>query len=347
MKRFFAITMIAGGLALLAGCHSNNAPDVSGIAVNIKLERFDQFFFQKTDTTTPVRTLSQLQSAFPYFTNDFITNILELPPPAPPYTDSGSAATFRELKLFLRLTQPIYDSVSSTFQEAATTRELTQAFRYLKYYFPGYRIPPLVTYLGPFNAPGVAITNQAIAVGLQLFGGKNFSFYTSEAGIALYPSYISRRFEQQYIPANVMTAIINDIYPDRSTGRPLVEQMVEKGKQWYLLDKLLPETPDSIKTGYTNRQLDWCKENEGLIWDFFLQSNELYTAEPALVKSYIGEAPATQEMSPASPGNIGQWTGWRIVQAYSNKHPELGLDELMKTSAREIFTASKYKPRYK
>lgn len=344
MKIFVVILMAS---LMLAGCRHHDAPDVSGIDVHIKIERFDRFLFQQTDTVTPARALSRLHSAFPYFTNDFLIHILALLPVRAPYTDSASAAAFSELKRFVRLTRPIYDSLSPAFNEAAITRELEQAFKYLKYYLPGYRIPQLVAYLGPFNAPGVAITEQAIAIGLQLYGGKNFSFYTSEAGIGLYPAYISRNFEQQYIPANVMTAVISDIYPDHSTARPLIEQMVERGKQWYLLNKLLPETPDSIKTGYTGNQLEWCRDNEGLIWDFFLQSNELYTTEPAFIKTYIGEAPSTQEMSPSSPGNIGQWVGWQIVEAYSSKHPELSPDALMKTGTKVIFSGSKYKPRYK
>ena len=343
--KIFAVLALAG--CMLAGCRNHNIPDVSRIAVDARIERFDRFLFQQTDTTAAASGFQQLQSAFPYFTNDFVTHILELPPAVAPYTDTASAATFSELKHFIRLTRPIYDSLSGSFDEKTTARELERAFKYLKYYFPAYPIPHLVTYIGPFNAPGVAVTDQAIAIGLQLYGGKNFSFYTSEEGIALFPAYISKRFEQQYIPANVMTAVIEDIYPGQSTGRPLIDQMVEKGKQWYLLDKLLPETPDSIKTGYTDRQLDWCRNNEGLIWDFFLQSNELYTTEPAFIQNWIGEAPSTQEMSPSSPGNIGQWVGWRIVQAYSNKHPELGLDALMKKGTKEIFLGSKYKPRYK
>ena len=34
--------------------------------------------------------------------------------------------------------------------------------------------------------------------------------------------------------------IVDDLFPDQSNGKPLIEQMVEKGKQWYLLDKFLP-----------------------------------------------------------------------------------------------------------
>lgn len=344
MKRFLVVA-IAGWM--LPGCHHNNTPDVSNIRVNVQAGRFDQFLFNRLDTTDAAHGFSQLQAAFPYFTADFITNILELPPARYPYTDSVSAGTFSELKQFIRLTKPIYDSLSPAYRETETNKALTQAFKYLKYYFPAYQVPQIVTYLGPFNAPGVAVTSGAIAIGLQLYGGKNFSFYTNEEGIAMYPGYISRRFEQQYIPANVMTAVIEDIYPGKNTGSSLIEQMVEKGKQWYVLDKLLPETADSLKTGYTRKQLEWCRENEGLVWNFFLQSNDLYTTEPAFIQNYIGEAPTTQDMPTSSPGNIGQWVGWQIVKAYADKHPGLTPDAVMKTNARKIFSESKYKPRYK
>ena len=53
----------------------------------------------------------------------------------------------------------------------------------------------------------------------------------------MYPAYISRRFDAVYIPANCIKAVIDDIFPDKSTGKPMIDQMIEKGKQWWLLDK--------------------------------------------------------------------------------------------------------------
>ncbi len=344
MNRSFLLT---GLLCVLGACHRTNAPDVSNVQVNLKIDRFDQFLFLKLDTSDATRAYTQLQASYPYFAPDFLTNILELPPPRPPFTDTVSRNTFAELKRFIHLTHDIYDSISPQFDEAANKSSLTQAFKYLKYYHPGYEPPRIVTYLGPFNAPGVALTNQAIAIGLQLYAGQNFSFYLNPEGIELYPRYISRRFEQPYIPVNVMTAVIQDLYPDKNTGRSLIEQMVEKGKQWYLLDRLLPETADSLKTGYTEQQLEWCGNNEGLVWDFLLQSNDLYSTEPSFIQTYIGEAPTTRDMPPASPGNIGQWIGWQIVQSYADKNPGVSADALMKMDAKKIFSASKYKPRYK
>lgn len=331
---------------LLPACSGTGAPDVAGIKASAPIGRFDKYLFEETDTLSMVKTVRDLQAAFPYFTNDFISNILGLPTTVASTTDSVAYLSLSELKRFIQVSKPLYDSLSGKFSNLEwLEKELTQSFKYTKYYFPGYKLPKVVTYVGPFNAPGIAITNEALAIGLQLYAGKDFSFYTSTEGMEMFPLYISRTFEPQYITANCMKAIAADMFPDKSRGKALVEQMIEKGKQWWLLEKLVPGLADSIKTGYTRQQLNWCGENEGLVWNFFLQSNYLYNAEFDIVKTFIGEAPNTQGMPDVSPGNIGQWVGWRIVEKYATKNPGLSPDSIMKSDYKKIFSEAKYKPR--
>ena len=141
-----------------------------------------------------------------------------------------------------------------------------------------------------------------------------------------------------------MKALEEDLFPDHSQGKPLIEQMIEKGKAWWLLDKFLPETADSLKTGFTQNQLDWCLSNESKIWNYFLEQN-VYTLEPDIIKNYLGDSPFTQGMPEVSPGNIGQWVGWRIVQKWAASNEQLTPEQVMKTPVKTIFDESKYKPR--
>lgn len=333
-------------MVMLFSCNHHNNPEVSHIIVNIEIERFDKFVFENFDTTAMQQSVAGMQSAFPHFTNDFITHILGLPEINPSAIDSATSIAFSEIKRYIKLTKPLYDSLSARFAKTEQLKnELILGFKHVKYYFAGYKVPKVLTYVGPFDAPGVAITDEAIAIGLQLFAGRDFSFYGSPLGQELFPLYISRRFEPAYITINCMKAIAEDLYPDKSRGRPLIEQMIEKGKQWWLVGKFLPLSPDTLKTGYTLQQLNWCRENEGLIWNFVLQSNDIYTTEPSLTNIYIGEAPSTQGMPEASPGNIGQWIGWRIIEKYAAKNPDLKLDDVLQTDAKKILADSKYKPR--
>jgi hypothetical protein len=164
-------------------------------------------------------------------------------------------------------------------------------------------------------------------------------------GQELYPAYISRRFERPYIPVNCMKAIAEDMFPDSSANLSLIGQIVEKGKYWWLTDLFLPRTEDSLKTGFSQKQLDWCQANEGLIWNYVLQHEDLYNIDPDVIKNYIGDSPSTPGMPDISPGNIGQWIGWKIVEKYVEDHPEAGPKEIMRMDPRKLFEESKYKPR--
>lgn len=285
--------------------------------------------------------MKNLAGKYPNFINDFTENILG----AGPMNDTNTALKVINRKFFTSYSS-MFQATRSTFADLAPVeKDLNKAFRHLKYYFPKYPVPQFLSYIGPFDAPGVALTQNAIAIGLQLYAGKDFAFYTSEPGQQLYPAYLSRRFEKAYIPTNCVKAVLEDIYPDKSQGMPLVDQMIEKGKYWWLLNLVQPDTPDSIKTGFTQVQLDWCKANEGVIWNLLLQNDQLYSTEPSIVQLYIGEGPTTQGFPPVSPGNIGQWIGWQIVKTYLDKHPDTRPEQLLATPPRDILDGAKYKPR--
>jgi hypothetical protein len=159
------------------------------------------------------------------------------------------------------------------------------------------------------------------------------------------PQYRSKRFSKEYMTAEVFSLLIDDLYPDSSNRLPLIERFVEKGKRIHLLQTFLPDKADSILTGYTNAQLNWCSENERSIFNFFTQNNLLYERDPALIQNFVNEGPFTQGMSEQSPGNIGVFVGWEIIKAYLKKTGAVTPDVLMKTPAKTIFERSAYRPR--
>ena len=323
------------------GCKSGKKkPDVSNIPVTVHIERFDQAFFA-IDTNQLSQGLLELARQYPYFLNDFAVNILGTSP-----LSDTSALAFFACRRFISSYMPIKDSLDMKFNHVQSIeKSLQKGFQYIRYYFPGYKLPPkVVAFIGPFDAPSVALTQYTLAIGLQLYAGKQFPFYLSAQGQELFPLYISRRFEPQYLVPNCIKSLAGDLFPDQSQGKPLIEQMIEKGKNWWLIEQFMPETADSLITGFTQKQISWCYSNEGQIWNFFLEQN-LFSPDPDLIKNYIGDAPNTQGMPDVSPGNIGQWVGWQIVRKYASLHPDFTPEQLMKTPARSIFDETKYKPK--
>ncbi len=225
-------------------------------------------------------------------------------------------------------------------------KEVKKGFQFVHYYFPSYKLPQkLITFIGPINSYGNILTQNAMAVGLQMYMGKDYPLYLSEMGQQMYPVFISRRFESAYIPVNCIKNIIDDMYPNNNLGRPLVEQMVEAGKRMYLLDLLMPDAADTLKTGYTQKQLTECYNSEKNIWSFFVQNDLLYSSDPNLTRDYMNDGPNTPALGDASPGNIGQFVGMQIVAKWMEKKKDLSPDALMKTPARQIFDEAKYKPK--
>ena len=333
------IIFIALALFGIYSCKSKkNIPDVSNIKVPLTVQRFDKDLFS-IDTNNISASLTQLQKTYGDFLNDFLYNIIA----APPNPDS----TTRKVKMFIHDYKPIYDSAQIKFPSFDTTaNEIKHGLQFVKYYFPNYKIPTsVVTFIGPIEGYANVLTSSGLAVGLQLYLGKDFPVYHSEYISDVYPEYQSLRFEPQYIPVNCMKNIIDDIYGDAGADLPLVYQMIEAGKRLYMLDLFLPETADTLKTGYTQKQLDGCYKNEAYIWNYFVENNLLYVTDPSTTRDYMNDGPKTEALGEASPGFIGQFVGWQIVKKWMSLDDKKTLQQLLQTPAKQIFEEAKYKPK--
>lgn len=348
MKEFTLIIVCA---ITLFSCKSKHTPDVSSIKINLETKRFEQDFFAM-DTNKVAESIKIILQKYPRFTPDFVESILGLD------LDSllipGNAQQ-KAIRMFIHDYQPIKDSSDLLYKNfTKETNEIKKALQFVRYYFPQYGLPQsIVTFIGPINAnfetsfgtQGDILTPEGLGIGLTLHLGSNFSFYKSLEGQEQYPDYLANNFDAAHITVNCMRNIIDDMFHDKSDGKPLVEQMVSRGRRLYLVTQFLPDTPDYICIGYTEKQMKDVYKNEGVIWNFFLNNDLLNNNDQNVVKNYIGESPKTQELGDNAPGNLGTFSGLQIVRKYMEKFPDTELDDLMKMNARDIYTLSKYKPR--
>ncbi|MFI5132715.1 MAG: hypothetical protein ACHQEB_00180 [Chitinophagales bacterium] len=344
MKKIIVFSLL---IILLADCNNKkDIPDVSGIKVNMTIERFDRDFFA-IDSNNVLPGLNHVNEKYPLLTNLFLQNILGL----------DSASTLPGVKRFLHLVRPLHDAADDIFKTTDwLEKDLKKAFQFVKYYFPAYKLPEkVVAVVGPIDALAKNgndytpdfIGPDFLGISLQFYLGKDFPLYKEQFFMDnVAPEYRSRRFSKEFIVSDAMKLIVDDLFPDKSNGKPLVDQMIERGKQWYLLDKFLPEIPDSLKTGYTQQQLNWCKENEGLIWSNIIRNEDLNSIDPVTIQNYIGESPFTQGFSQElSPGNIGQWIGWQVVKKFADKNSEMKPQDIMQADPKKILEEAKYKPK--
>jgi hypothetical protein len=91
--------------------------------------------------------------------------------------------------------------------------------------------------------------------------------------------------------------------------------------------------------------LSFCKEGEGLIWEYLVSNDLLFSTDSFMIRKFTGEAPFTSYFAEDSPGRAVVWTGFRIIERFMRNNPGVTLRELMEMSdCQAILTGAKYKP---
>ena len=160
-----------------------------------------------------------------------------------------------------------------------------------------------------------------------------------------YPNYRRITMQKEYMVNDFVRAWMLKVFPNTGKSGALLNEMIYQGKLLYLGDAMMPEAQDSIKIGYTQKQLDWCLKNEKHIWGHLVKNKFLYSNDVNTVAKFTGEGPFTTGFVKESPARTGVWIGWRIVRKYMDDHPTITLDQLMQeTDPQKILSESRYKP---
>ena len=295
--------------------------DVSKIEAITELIRFDQKFY----TATP-EDLGKLKTEFPYL----------FPEPNP---DTVWTAKMKdEDELFL------YSSVQKTFGDFSDEKQaLTNLFKHVKYYYPKFKEPKVITILSNVDYDNkVVYADSLLFVSLDVYLGNDHEVYQD------YPNYIKQNFQKEHLSVDVAEQLSLPILRPSATNS-FVSRIVQEGKKLYLTAAFLPETARAEVIGYDELQYQWAAISESDIWKYFIQNEMLYSNDPNLSERFIHDAPFSKfylEVDKDSPGRIGAWFGWQIVNSFM-KNNDMSLQEMIVTDNEEIFSKSKYKPKKK
>lgn len=181
-----------------------------------------------------------------------------------------------------------------------------------------------------------------VAIELDVFLGENHPEYSR------IPNYIKRRFTPEHIAPRVMEEIAASRVAPADPEFSLIEDMVRAGIIRFFQSTTLTEKPMHYHFGYTPEQIQFCEDNEATIWMYFVQNQLLFDSSLDTKRRFVLEAPFSKfytEVDNQTPGRIAEWLGFRIVQSYVKKHPDISMQELMETTDyKTLFRNSGYKP---
>ncbi len=332
-------------LILISGCSTCNKKnyevDVSNISVELKTHRFDKDLMSLTQLadSPPCEPMRTMKKEYGDFFSYYVHEILSFAEPdtSCDLADSLQAFLFNPYfkSVFDTTCFHVYDNVDDL------NKQLTEGFKHYIYYFPNAHIPAVVYYL---NGPrAFTYGDRLLAIGLDWYLGSDYWYY--HAVQPAIPQFLIRRLRKEYIVPNAMSVMGTNLFPFIDDGKKCLDEMIYNGKILYLQQHILPQTPDSLITGFSQKDLEWMNDNEKEMWGYYLENKLLYETDALVYKKYVNDGPSTTGMPPEAPGNTGSWIGWRIIQKFMEENPDYTLQGLMnEQDAQKILTLSKYKP---
>jgi hypothetical protein len=330
---FFILTLFPSSCT---NTDSTAAPDVSHIRVNLQIQRFEQDLFA-LDTAQLESGLQQLAANYPDFLPFFIAEIAH-DQTNPSETPLEAVTGFVTAPQVRRLN----DSCQAVFPDLSKLKtDLSQLLQYYRYYLPQHPQPRFVTAVTEFIGDAYAVNDSLVMIGLDMFLGENFSGYNPD----YFPQYLRRQFSKEFMPTKVALALSSRVVGP-PPGEQILDYMINNGKILHLMDLLLPQVPDSMKMGYTQAQMEGCYVNEQETWARLLDMGVLYQPLSSKNQKIVMPSPTADNVFQEAPGEIGNWIGWQIVKAYTQRHPDESFEEMLNLrNAQQFLEKAKYKPK--
>jgi len=332
MKRvLFFLSMVL----LIASCTRNPLKiNVSSISVDLKIKHLDvDLLKQKHDQV--LAAIPVLKKSYGEFFNIFTYRMINI--------GGIEQDSFPKL-LYSFISDTLIRNLEVNVAEKIDTlqlrKDLSLAFMHYRYYFPQKELPDIYTCISGFNQ-SVVISEKLIGVSLDKYMGADSPFY-ERLGL---PVYKRRNMHPAKIVPDMMYAWAVSEWLKAGNTNSLLNQMIQEGKMLYFVDAMLPELHDSLKIGFTKRQLDYCKKNEASMWTFLAEHKLLFTTDRMNNKRFLDDGPYTASFSEESPARTGVWLGWQIVRSYMKQNKEVKLADLLANQDfKGILNQSGYQP---
>ena len=329
MKTSNRFILLLGLMIISCGKENRWKVDLPKEKVKLEITDISKDFF---DTNIP---LKEVQAKYPFF-----------------FLDTVSDQTWEKQRRD-PFERAVYDSVVLVFKNYGKTQEeLEQLFAHYQFYFPKNPIPQIFTYSSTlqeniYNPVLYGAREGLMFIALDGFLGTKNQLYQQQVPVKVY-DYMAVNMNPENLPAAVSRAIGQEIIPFDPRHQTFGDLMVDEGKKLILADALLPETPDRLKIGFTQDQINWAEANEGNVWNYFVEQNMIFETDKTLRQRFIDYAPFSKflnEIETESPGRMGVYIGWQICKAYLDKNEEMTLEQFLQTDTQTIFHGSKYKPK--
>ncbi|MFP4365464.1 MAG: hypothetical protein ACLFQA_00085 [Bacteroidales bacterium] len=323
-------------LVSMPGCSSEHKQaDVEHIDLEIDIKRLEKDLFE-IDIDSISHEINTIENKYGDFFDIFNNLIIRIGSHSSPAYEENLKSFLTDFDIYR-----LYNEVETVFPGIETTeKEIETGFRYFLNYFPDYPIPQIYTFISGFNQ-SVVTADSILAFGLDKYLGRDHRFY-SELQL---PVFRRKNMYPEKIPSDCMIGWAMTEFEFDEKDENLLGNMIYHGKMLYFADLVLPHQHDTLKVGFTNDELEWCRNNETNMWTYLVENKLLFSTDALTIGQFINEGPFTRGFSRESPARAAVWLGWQIVDSYMERNSHVNPEELMlDADYQRILNSARYKP---
>ncbi|MCH8555458.1 MAG: hypothetical protein LAT76_09885 [Schleiferiaceae bacterium] len=323
--RLFSLVLMLIAVGLFTRCQQSGFEvDVSRIQVNASLDVIHLDFFE-ADEADFETNLEALRTRYPFFygsgTLRFWKTHFEDP-------------LQKKLVKDIRKQFPDFDLLES---------DVVGLLKHYRYHFPDAHLPHPVAYFSnlDFDFP-VLVADTFIFVALDLYLGAAHPAYKD------LPNYLAAERDKTYLIRDIAEQLAKGYIAEMAPDATFINEMIYQGLVHYFIKSMIPSLSDAHLFKYTEEQLQFCVDNERMIWSYFIDNELLFSTSLDPKRRFIYPAPFSKfrtSFDAQTPGRIGQWMGYQIVKAYAETHSQAITDLLQPVDGATFLKKSKYKPK--
>ena len=331
----FLVLFIVTAILLPSCRNSPYESDISGVELELEIQRFERDLFEVNLDSIP-ESVDFFYERYGDFFDLFNFRIIQI--------GGARQITYPDyLKSFLTdyLNNQVYLETLRKFPELKVQEELlSDAFKRYRVHFPGREIPRIISFISRFNQ-SIVTAEGILGIGLDNYLGADHEFYVR---LGLNQYQIDNMYSGK-IPSDCMMGWGMSEFEYQDSADNVLSNMIYHGKMAFFTKMMLPAEADSVIMGFSAGQMNFCRNNESTMWEYLVEHKMLFETDRMSILKFTGSGPFTRDFTPESPARAAVWLGWRIVEEYMRRNPEITLEDLMRDNDfQKILALSKYNP---
>ncbi|MDR1524900.1 MAG: gliding motility protein GldB [Tannerella sp.] len=317
------------------GCNRKSSGRIDA-AGRVHINRFDSALLQWIDSDDPA-ILAQIKRTYPRMLDVLDKALFQRTSPDSSVFFDNLINYYSEPTLHSLYKDAVGRYAADSPEMTRTAEELSHGFMRMQMLFPSMRTPAVYMHVSGLQQ-NVIVADSLLSCSIDKYLGADYPLYKD-----FFYAWQRKSMIPERMAKDCLKAWLKSEYPYRGKDNVLLDRMVYEGKIIYVLEQLGKDYNYRNIMSLTEEEYKWCLDYEAALWTTMIERKHLYTPDITTASKYFQPSPSTF-ISEKAPGDLGCFTGYRIVQKYM-KRTKSSCEELMNNNnVQDLLKESGYKP---